>query len=74
MPSPYREFHNAHSSDILDISWSSKNPNLVLTASADYNVLIFDINVEKQLRVLQHPSYVTSAHFKINVRNFLRES
>ena len=52
------------------MNWSTKNLNLILTASGDSNVLIFNINIDKPLKILQHPDMVTSAIFKINVRYY----
>lgn len=45
-PEPYREYrNNGHSKDILDIDWgkSSQNSNLILTASSDFTVFVYNI-------------------------------
>ncbi|CDW78911.1 wd repeat-containing protein [Stylonychia lemnae] len=54
-PVPIREYTSVHQSDIFDVNWSTKHLNIILSASSDFNVLIYNINHEKPLKVLQHP-------------------
>lgn len=67
-PNPYKEYKNCHDSDILDINWNTKNLNLVLTASTDQKVIIYNINIDRPIQILTHPDMVSSACFKIGVR------
>ena len=51
-PVPFREYRNGHNSDIFDINWSTKNSNLLLTASSNFTVLIYNIGLDKPLQIL----------------------
>jgi WD40 repeat protein len=76
---PYREYkNNGHSKDIFDISWGASSPssNLVLTASSDFTVFIYNIGLnggmssqfhDKPIQILKHPDIVSAAAFKIGV-------
>jgi len=49
VPTPTREYRNGHSQDIFDINWSTKYLNMILTASSDFTVLIYNITVDKPI-------------------------
>ena len=55
---------NEHSSDIIDLSWSSINNSYLLSASLDYTVILWDIK-EKQsfIRKFIHNDMLTSVSF-----------
>jgi len=70
---PYKEF-KGHTLDILDISWSSSNEgsNLILTASFDLKVMLWDIhsmNTTTPLAIYDHPEIVTSVSFLPESKN-----
>ena len=55
---------NEHSSDIIDLSWSSINTSYLLSASLDYTVILWDIK-EKQsfIKKFIHNDMLTSVSF-----------
>jgi len=55
---PYKIL-NEHISDIIDLTWSSKKFNLLLSASVDHYVILWDIHREKYLKKLYHNDMVT---------------
>ena len=65
--SPFREFKNVHKADIFDIHWSSKSLFLIITASADQTVALYNITLDKPLQIFQHPDIVSACSFKVNV-------
>ena len=65
--SPFREFINVHKADIFDIHWSSKSLFLIITASADQTVALYNITLDKPLQIFQHPDIVSACSFKVNV-------
>ena len=46
---PFKVYNNVHKSDIFDICWSPKNENLVITASSDTTLALYNIQMEKPL-------------------------
>jgi WD40 repeat protein len=66
---PFREYKNNHTSDIVDVNWSTKNLNIILSASSDTTILIYNISLDRPIQVLSHPDIVSSALFKYGVIN-----
>lgn len=76
---PYREYRtHEFQKDIFDISWGASSPssNLVLSASQDFTVCVYNIGQaqvftgvykDKPIQILKHPDIVSAAAFKINV-------
>ena len=61
---------NEHTSDVIDLAWSSHNPSYLLTASLDHYVILWDINNENSLlHKYQHGDMVTSVSFSPFVQN-----
>lgn len=65
---PYKIL-NEHLSDIIDLTWSSKKFNLLLSASVDHYVILWDIHREKYLKKLYHNDMVTCLSFSPNDDN-----
>ena len=68
---PYKTLER-HKSDIIDLSWSPFYPNLLLSASFDRFVYLWDINQEENNCLLdqyEHSDIVTSVSFNPNIRN-----
>ena len=66
-----------HSLDIIDISWSNKYPNLLVSVSLDQKAILYDITQNSSLKTFYHKSAITSISFypdKILILNiFLKE-
>ena len=64
-PKPFKEWYNFHQSDIFEINWSPKDPSspYLLSVSADCLVVIWNINFEKPIQILQHSDILCSALF-----------
>ena len=66
-----------HSLDIIDISWSNKYPNLLVSVSLDQKAILYDITQNSSLKIFYHKSAITSISFypdKILILNiFLKE-
>lgn len=64
-PKPYKEWYNFHQQDIFEINWSPKDPSspYLLSVSADCIVVIWSINSEKPIQILQHSDILCSALF-----------
>ena len=60
---PVREF-KGHKKDIIDISWSSKITTLLLSASYDHSVILWNTDMQKPQQIFEHPDIVTSVCFK----------
>ena len=61
---------NEHTSDVIDLAWSSHNPSYLLTASLDHYVILWDVNNENSLlHKYQHGDMVTSVSFSPFVQN-----
>jgi WD40 repeat protein len=57
-----------HKKDIFDVNWSEKNPNLLLSSSADQTVALWNISIDgSPLQIFPHPDIVASAVFKVGV-------
>ena len=67
---PYRTL-NKHKSDIIDLSWSPFFPNLLLSASLDHFVYLWDISQEKNclIKEYEHSDIVTSVCFNPFFKN-----
>ena len=68
---PYKTLER-HKSDIIDLSWSPFYPNLLLSASFDHFVFLWDISQEGNnclLNEYEHSDIVTSVSFNPNIRN-----
>lgn len=73
-PKPYKEWHNYHQQDIFEINWSPKDPSspYLLSVSADCIVIIWNINFDKPIQILQHSDILCSALFvKPTSENFV---
>ncbi|KAL3829416.1 hypothetical protein ACJIZ3_018218 [Penstemon smallii] len=57
---PLQKFHG-HSSDVLDLAWSTSNH--LLSSSKDKTVRLWEVGSEKCLGVLRHSNYVTCVQF-----------
>lgn len=55
-PKPYKEWASVHTSDIFEINWSPKDASsqYLLSVSADKLVVIWSINKDKPIQILQH--------------------
>lgn len=58
--SPIQEFYG-HSSDVLDLAWSSSN--CILSSSKDKTVRLWQLGCDESLNVFAHSDYVTCIHF-----------
>ena len=68
---PYKTLEK-HKSDIIDLSWSPFYPNLLLSASFDHYVYLWDINQEENnclINEYEHSDIVTSISFNPNIKN-----
>ena len=68
---PYKTLQR-HKSDIIDLSWSPFHPNLLLSASFDHYVYLWDINQEGNnclIEEYEHNDIVTSISFNPNIKN-----
>lgn len=68
---PYKTLER-HKSDIIDLSWSPFYPNLLLSASFDHFVYLWDINQEGNnclINEYEHSDIVTSVSFNPNIKN-----
>lgn len=68
---PYRSLEE-HKSDVIDLSWSPFSPNLLLSASLDYSVILWDISSEENncfIRKFEHSDIVTSVCFHTFFKN-----
>jgi len=60
--SPFREYR-VHTEDIIDICWSPNNENLLITASIDKSVILWDITQSNYIRKFDHPGIVSCVCF-----------
>jgi WD40 repeat protein len=60
---PMKEF-KSHTMDIIDLSWHKSKPKLVITASHDKRVILWNIEQEKPSQIYTHSDIVTSVSFK----------
>lgn len=51
--------YTEHQKDIIDICWSKKDKNQLLTASFDYTVLLWDITKDSSIARFEHKTMVT---------------
>ncbi len=60
-----------HKSDVIDLSWSPFFPNLILSASLDHFVYLWDISQEKNclIKEYEHSDIVTSVCFNPFFKN-----
>ncbi|KAF8011934.1 hypothetical protein BT93_I0151 [Corymbia citriodora subsp. variegata] len=58
--SPLHEFHG-HTSDVLDVAWSSSNK--LLSSSKDNTVRLWKVGCDRCLNVFHHSNYVTCIQF-----------
>ncbi|GLU12517.1 hypothetical protein SLE2022_291910 [Rubroshorea leprosula] len=65
--SPLQEFHG-HSSDVLDLAWSSSN--FLLSSSMDKTVRLWQVGCDHCLNQFHHNNYVTCIQFNPNDENF----
>lgn len=69
--SPYKTLEK-HKSDIIDLSWSPFYPNLLLSASIDHYVCLWDITLEGNnclVKEYEHIDIVTSVSFNPYIKN-----
>lgn len=52
-----------HTSDIIDISWSKKYSNLLVSVSLDQKAVLYDINENSPLKIFLHKNALTSVSF-----------
>ena len=52
-----------HTLDIIDISWSKKYINLLISVSLDQKAVLYDINQNSALRIFLHKNAITSISF-----------
>ena len=52
-----------HTSDIIDISWSNKYTNLLVSVSLDQKAVLYDINENSPVRIFYHKNGITSVSF-----------
>ncbi|KAJ1438044.1 WD40/YVTN repeat-like-containing domain superfamily [Sesbania bispinosa] len=64
---PLHEFHG-HSDDILDLAWSKRG--FLLSSSVDKTVRLWQVGVDRCLRVFSHNNYVTCVNFNPVNDNF----
>ncbi|PIN21059.1 WD40 repeat-containing protein [Handroanthus impetiginosus] len=64
---PVYKFHG-HSSDVLDLAWSTSNH--LLSSSMDKTVRLWQVGSVKCLGVFHHSNYVTCVHFNPIDENF----
>lgn len=66
---PYKTLER-HKKDIIDLDWSPFYPNLLLSASLDHFVCLWDLNEENSLiNEYNHKDVVTSVSFNPKYRN-----
>lgn len=73
-PVPYKEWSNVHTSDIFEINWSKKDSSTqyFLSVSADSTVVIWNINKDKPIQILQHQDILCAALFlRPNSENYV---
>jgi len=58
----YREYA-LHDSDIIDISWSTYNQNILLTAGCDNYVCLTDVLEDGLMKKFKHKNMVTGVEF-----------
>ena len=59
---PFKTY-KSHIEDIIDIAWSNKNENLLITGSFDKSVILWDITMPKYIRKFDHPGIISSVCF-----------
>lgn len=59
--------YSDHKKDIIDIAWSEKNNNMLVTVSIDHTAMLWDINREYSIKSYQHNSIVSCVAFYPNV-------
>ena len=67
---PYKTL-DKHKSDVIDLSWSPFFPNILLSASLDHFVYLWDISQEKNclIKEFEHSDIVTSVCFNPFFKN-----
>ena len=60
--SVYKIYYN-HDSDITDISWSKKYPNILVTVSIDSKAVLIDINKNSPIDIFLHNNALSSICF-----------
>ena len=69
--SPYKTLEK-HKSDIIDLSWSTFYPNLLLSASFDHYICLWDISLEGNnclVKEFENSDIVTSVSFNPSIKN-----
>ncbi|KAE9614048.1 hypothetical protein Lal_00016417 [Lupinus albus] len=64
---PLHEFHG-HNGDILDLAWSKRG--FVLSSSVDKTVRLWQVGIDRCLRIFSHNNYVTCVNFNPVNDNF----
>ncbi|OIW09896.1 hypothetical protein TanjilG_32045 [Lupinus angustifolius] len=64
---PLHEFHG-HNGDILDLAWSKRG--FILSSSVDKTVRLWQVGIDRCLRVFSHNNYVTCVNFNPVNDNF----
>ena len=52
-----------HNEDIIDISWSQKNKNILVSVSLDKKAVLYDIQQNSPLKIFLHKNAITSISF-----------
>ena len=52
-----------HTLDIVDISWSKKYKNIIVSVSLDHKAILYDINQNSSLKIFYHKNAITSISF-----------
>ena len=52
-----------HTLDIIDIAWSKKYPNLLVSVSLDQKAVLYDINKNSSINIFVHKNAITSVSF-----------
>lgn len=58
----YRTYKE-HKQDIIDIAWSEKNSNVLVTVSIDHTAILWDINELTPIRIHKHNGIVSCVSF-----------
>ena len=57
------KIYYSHDSDITDISWSKKYPNILVTVSIDSQAVLYDINQNSPIDIFTHENALSSVCF-----------
>ena len=57
------KIYYSHDSDITDISWSKKYPNILVTVSIDSKAVLYDINQNSPIDIFTHENALSSVCF-----------